>query len=394
MKKIFVLLIILLCGCTSVRNTNNTITPLTKKFNYTEGVCLKDNTIIKYSSYNRGDVVSIVDEDDTYYYIDNNGMKLFIKKEFIRTEKEEPFNEYQAYTRNGSKLYSNIDFKEEIYSFSLNNNVTVIDEFAGVLLVQYDNNLGFMDAGQVSKTLIQIYIAPKEEYKEPEASSSSGGGSSDSTPSSDPTPTPTPEANQQTIGDGEDISIAIIPKYENHFLAYASVIKGMVLMDGTPSYITTINRNDDVYVLSEDEDEYTILLNGFKGKIEKKYVRQASDNPYESFEGYTVSGATVYSDFEMKNKSMVYGINEIIKVIDEVDDVYVVEIKDKIFGYMKKSSISKDKIYIAPKVVAPEVEESTDNSSNSGGSTDSSPSSEPTPAPAPVQAEEWTPEAL
>ena len=389
-KKIVILLLLLLlllCSCTGKDKfvEDKSINKLTKKFSYTNGVCLRDNAMIKFSSFNRGDNVTIIDEDDDYYFVKKGSLTLKIKKDFIRTELDEPFVGYHAYTRGGSYLYSDVNGSDAIDTFSLNDEIEVIDEFGGMLYIEANGIRGYMYPSQISKTFIPVYIAPKPQYEESydTGGSAGGGGGGESSPSPAPSPTPIP----QQSGDGEDISIYIIPKYKTYCMAYSNELAGTILMDNTESYLSTVNRNENVYILSETEEEYIVLINGYQGKINKKYVRKENEEAYKKFEGYTLSGASLYSDYEMNNIILIFGINETVTIIDEVDDVYVIELDDGSIGYMKKSNISKDRIYIAPRVETPVEEPIYDTPSDGGGGGGES---SPSPSPAPAQ-EEWTP---
>lgn len=395
MKKIMaLLLIVLLCSCSNrdKRVEQNTVNKLTKKFSYTNGICLRDNANVLFSFLNRGEPVIIVDEDDDYYFIDKGSLTLKILKKYIRTELEEPFSEYRAYTRGGSRLYSNIDGDDVIDTFSLNEEIKVIDEFADMLYIEANGIKGYMYPSQVSKTIIPIYIAPKLQYEETyiPSGSSGGGDSGGSSPEPSLEPTPTPAPIPQQSGDGEDISIYNIPEYKTYYMSYSNELTGIILMDNTEAFLTTINRNENIYILNETEEEYIVLVNGYQGKINKKYVRKEDEAAYEKFEGYTVSGAPLYSDYEMKNRILTFGVNETVTIIDKVDGVYVIELEDGKEGYMKETNISKNRIYIAPKVETPKEEPSYSEPSGGGGS-----SSSPEPTPAPSQmSEEWTPAAL
>lgn len=387
MKKItYLLFILLLCSCTFSKHNHvekKSVNKLTEKFSYVNGVCLRDNANILFSSFNRGDIVTIIDEDDDYYFVKKGSLTLKIKKDFIRTELDEPFAEYHAYTRGGSYFYSDISGSNIIGTFSLNDEITVIDEFSGMLYIESDGTKGYVYPSNVSKNVIPVYVAPEPQYEETydSGSSSSGGGGGGGSSSS-------PASSDTQQGDGEDIIIYNIPKHKVYFMSHTNEISGTILMDNTESYLAAANRNDNIYILNETDEEYIILVNGYQGKINKKYVRKENEETYEKFEGYTVSGASLYSDYEMNNITFIFGINETVTIIDEVDGVYVIELDDGSIGYMKKSNISKDRIYIAPRVEAP-VEEPTYDSPSGGGGGGSSDSSSPT-----KPSEEWTPAAL
>lgn len=391
-NKIIILLLVLLCSCTSVNqhSEEKTISKLTDKFVYTNGVCLRDNVKIYYSSYNRGDSVEITDEDEECYYVKNGGLTLAIQKDYIRTENDQEFSGYRAYTQTGAHLYSNIERSEVVKTFSLNDEVNVIDKFAGMLLIEVDGNKGYMIPTQVSKNKFSKHADPKPAENEtytPESYSGGGGGSSPNSSSPDPEPSAPP----QSSGDGEDMVLVInIPKYIIHFISYKKSINGIILMDDTKSYITIMNRNDPVYILDENDNQYIILINGYKGMIDKKYVRKENEDLYEKMDVYTISGATIYKDFDMKEKMFMFGINEKITIIDEVDNVYVAQMSSGEVGYIKKASVSKKKIVIVPKAEKPETNEETPLYSDSSGGGSSSSSSPATPPPTPPT-EDWTP---
>lgn len=396
MKKILIILLVLiLCSCSKKEIVKQqTISELTNKFTYTNGVCLRDDVDILFSSLNRGDKVTIIDENDDFYFISNGSLVLKVQKKYIRTELDNPFEEYRAYTRAGSHLYSEINGNDIIETFSLNKEVMVIDEFDGMLLVELNGVKGYMYPSQTSRSLIPIYVAPTlpESNESYETSGSSSGGGDSGGGGGSPDPVPAPPVIPESHGDGEDISIYNIPKHKVYYMAYSNKLNGTVLMDNTKVYLSTINRNEEVNILSETDDKYIILIDGYQGTIEKKYVRKENEAKYEPFNGYTVSGASIYFDFEMNKIISIFGINETVKIIDEVDGVYIVELDNGDIGYMKKSNISKDKIYIAPRVEAPVEEPVYDTPSSGGGSSNNDEgggSPEPTPAPS-----EWTPEAL
>lgn len=372
------------CAITSNQNSNKEINKLTPKFEYELGKCLKDNTTIEYKTLNRGDNISIINEDDKYFYFDYNGMTLSILKDYVRTENDEPFEEYTGYTRSGSKFYSNKNLDESIHTFSLNDNVKVIDEVLDILIVEYDGQFGYMNSSQVSKKKISTYVAPKvkeEEHYESSGGGSSGGSSSGGDSGGGGSSAPTPSYNQ----DGDDMSLAYQGGgYHNHFLDTVQKINGTIKIDGTITYLSRTNRNDTVYVLSEDDNEYTILINGYSGKINKAYVRMDDEEAYQGFDGYTSGGAVAYKDFEKTKKHESFSTNEIVHIIDEVDNMYVISDDEGNEYYISKSVISKNKIYIAPK---PKVEEKPQETYSGGGGSSGGEGSTPAPAPA----EEFTP---
>lgn len=384
MKRIlFIICLLVLCGCSSnkeIKSTpKNIISPLTDKFSYEEGKCLRSDLMLSYKKLNRGDVVEIIEEEGNYYYIDNNGIVLAISKDHIRTENEEQFIEYIGYTRSGCGLYSDIDLSDRINVFSLNDTVTVKDEFLGVLYVEYNGKIGYMLPSQVSDSKLSEYVAPKkddisiESYDNSSSGSNSGGNDSGSAQDSTPS---------QTSGDGDDISLAYYnPHSTIKLLADTNNLKGFILVDNTEAYIAILNRNDDVYIVGENDNNYYIVFEGRKCEINKKYIRKNNEPEYEKWEAYAYGGTVIYEDYLCSKTLKTLQTNDIVSVIDNVDGICVVEYDNNKIGYVDYDDLSKEWIVIKKPIVV--EEEVVPSSSGSNSST-------PAPAPAP----EWTAPAL
>lgn len=407
MKKLLILLIAFLClpWATIYSEENEyeleyeeTTDELSDKFTYRTAYILRNDVAAEYKLLNRDEEISIIEQDDSFYYIDRKNLLLAIDKNRVRTENEDQFEEYEGYTRDGSGVYSDLDLEEKIATFGLNDRVKVIDSFLGVLLVEYeDGKKGYMSPSAVSESEITVYVpAPSPEtgsgsdyyYSSNNDNDSGGGTATTSPPASDPDPQP-------SSGDGEDISLACYDDgYRTVLLDNSNIIKAKVLVDDTKTYISIFQRGDIVKVLSEEDDFAILLINGRKGKINKKYIRYDSDAQYESWNGYAVYGSAVYSDFDMNEMVKSNYINDPIKVIDEVDGMYVVELDDGSIGYMRQTSVSKEKqnVYVAPEPSdPPSYEDSSGSSSDYSGGGNSNPTPTPTPTPDPGPGDsEWT----
>ena len=372
MKKVLILLMSLLLVACSVSNKNYEtpliINDIEDKFDYTTGKCLIGDVPVKYLSFDRGQEVSIVDEDDNYYYVDYYDLLLAIEKDYIRTANEEEFKEYTAYTRAGANLFSDVETNTIIKSFSLNDTVRVIDSFAGLLLVQTNNETGYMYISSTSKEKISTYVAP--------SNNSSNSGSGTYTPPSSGGGSSTPSAPAPSSGDGEDITIYTnIPNTIVSYLAYKNTLAGKVLKDNTDAYITFMNRDDIVYVLNEENGILTILIDGLKASIERKFVRMDNEKEFDTINVYTFANSNIYSDYSLNNLIKTCSLNETIKVIDEFENRYIVELDDGSIGYILKYNTSLEEIKIvAPKPSTP-TNDNYDGASSSGGSTPSAPAS-------------------
>lgn len=397
MKKIiFIICLLVLCGCSSnkeIKSTpKNIISPLTEKFSYETGKCLINDLMIEYKVFNRGDELEIINEDDDYYYAENNGIVLAFKKGFIRTEKEDKFVEYIGYTRDGSNLYSDFELTNKINTFSLNDKVLVKDKFLDLLYVEYNGEIGYMLENQVSDEEIIIYVAPKINNTPIESngstsddSSSNDSGSYEPVPSS---PDPEPSIPEQSNGDGDDMTLAYYQKERPiQLLSNTNSYKAIVLVDKTVSYITKLNRDDEVNIIKDDADDYVIVVGGRMSKVKKEFIRKENEKAYESWDAYAYGGSIIYENYNREQTKETLKTNDVIRVIDEVDDTYVVQLEDGTIGYMKQSSLSKEEIeiYVPKQVIEEPVYnyDDSDDDSYSGGSS-------PEPAPASEPEEVWT----
>lgn len=403
MKKFLIFLIVLLClSCVNLLAEENvpeleyekTMSELSDKFTYRTAYILRNDVLAEYKPLNRGEEILILDQDDSFYYIEWNYLNLAIDKNRVRTENEEQFVGYEGYTRDGSGAYSDLDLEEKINTFKLNDKVKVIDSFLGVLLVEYENGkTGYMSPSSVSKTEYSAQTYSQTPSVETDTGSDyyyhsnddDDDGGTDPAPAPAPAPAPDP-GPQPSSGDGEDISLAYFDDgYETVFINDSGFVKAKVLIDNTITYIARFQRGDIVKVLGEEGDFAILLINGRKGKVEKKYIRYDSEKQYESWNGYAISSSCIYKDFDMNEILKLNSANDSIKVIDEVDGMYVVELSDGSIGYMKKSSVSKEEVstYAAPESSPVPADTSGGSYDHDDGDSDSSPAPDPAPAPAP-----------
>lgn len=377
MKKIIIVIVFILsfAGCSNKTSylieAPKRIEVLTTKFEYETGKCLANGVMAEYLTIDRGETIIIINEDDYFYYANINNLILAIDKEYIRTEKEEEFEEYYGYTKENSSLYSDLYLNNRIKNFSLNDKVKVIDEFADVLLVECEGVQGYMLPTQVKDSKF-VYATYDEEERIRDNSSGSYTPSSPSEPH---------EPFNPQGQDGEDIQLAYNKRnIKNVNLTYEQSIKAKVLADETKAYIVKYQRDDVVYIVNETIENYEILVNGRIGRINKQYIRKDSEKEYTSWTAYTMPQAELYDDIACREVVDTYASNNEVKVLDEIDDIYVIELADGKIGYMKDYDISESRIIIYTN------SEDTDDISTPSHISDgnSKPSSQP------VEEPEWT----
>ena len=374
MKKYILIIFVFLLtltGCDSskdlVSEASQTIEVLGEKFNYETGKSRIDGLLAEYIKFNRGDNVTITGEDDDYYYINDNHLILSIDKDYIRSDKDEPFKEYEGYTRSGSKLYSDLDLSEKIKTFSLNDKVKVIDKFKKILIIDNDGQIAYMSQDQVSEKKIVVYVAPPVEEtpvytpKKKKSSSGGGGGSSGGGGGG---------GGGSSSSDGEDIHLAYHDTQSNIvLLAEKDAYEGMILVDNTSANITSYKRDDVVYITGEKDDLYEILIEGRSAFVPKKFVIKDGEEEYETWDAYTRGGASAYSEYNQEKSIKTFKTNDKVKVIDEIDNICIIQLEDGQIGYMSKSKLSKDKIvvYVAPPVEETPVYKPKKKKSSGGG---------------------------
>lgn len=382
MKKIliFTISLLLLTGCsvinTEYKNTQEQIIEEVtgRKFEFSNAICLRDKAKVQFRELNRNDEITIIDEDDDFYYFDNNGLTLAIEKDYVRTQNDEPFEEYVGYTYSYSELFSDYGLKDLIHNFEKNDEVKVIDKVKKVLLVEYEGQFGYMYPSDVSDT----YIVTRT-YKPAQTQTSGGGGGGGGyTP---PAPVnPDPPASS---GDAEEIETSDLLAFvrndnQTEYVPNDSFesIQGKVLLDDTIAYITYCSRSEDVRVLDYDEESATLLISGFVGKIKKEYLRLEGEEEYEAWDGYAYGGAEIFYDYELTDEMDWFYKNDDIHVIDRIGDIYVVQLTDGSYGYMSVDDVSETYLPTYKPAPAPTPAPS------GGGGGYTPPAQDPTPAPA------------
>ena len=343
-----------------------------------------------YDTKNRSDLIKVVKEDDRYYYFDDNNLMLAVDKRYVRDVSKPIYESFDGYTRAGANLYPDLNFKlsESKHTFSKNEIVTVIDEIEDTYYVEYDGVYGFMFKTQVSKTFIPNYVAPKVQI--PEYSYDSGGGNDSGGGSGGGGNDNPPPATSS--GDGEDITLYFKNgNVKTVFLSDVLNMDMMVLIYDCPTYIRLYDRLEEIKYTDQDDENLYVLVNGYPAIVKKVFTQaQEGAEEYEAWDGYAYAGADIYYDYNLENLITSAKKNDVIHVIDKINDIYVVELKDGTIGYMLTSELSVKKLstYVAPKVVeTPAYDSGSDDGGGGGGGGGSSEPSAPAEP-------EWTPPIL
>ena len=168
---------------------------------------------------------------------------------------------------------------------------------------------------------------------------------------------------------------------------------GKIINSNVPVSYSSLNRNDKVIIVDE-EDAYYYIDNGYLIlAVDKGFIRRADEKPFEPYTGFTKNNSSIYSDYDLLNKVGSFKLNENVEVIDSFNGVLLVQDKEGNIGYMSPSSVSNKKItitYSKPSTTTSTPTNDGGGSSSSGGGSTPAPTPTPTPTPTSGDGEDIT----
>ena len=280
------------------------------------GTVQADKTAVVLTTANRGDVLDIVDEyDEAHYVVKLDSGYGLVEKRLMRTEGEEPYESWEGYAGYNALLYPTYALRaSEGETLNLNTIIVVLDNLEGILVVQVEERIGYMEEALVSRSYIQPY--------------SGGGGSAD----------------------GGDIILGI-----QGGITRLSVLapqsgdvtgKGTVLADGTEILLGWFDRNEEVRIVNEagfaEEKEgfYTVYLEGLYGYIRQNFLLKEGEEAYAEWDGYAKANAVIYTSFNLSGESVKLKTNAELKILADLGDCYLVT-DGEVTGYMAKDTVSE-----------------------------------------------------
>ena len=118
---------------------------------------------------------------------------------------------------------------------------------------------------------------------------------------------------------------------------------GMVLSKLSEVYLFLTERGDVLKVTEINGDLATILIDGVFGTIPKRYIRMDGEEPYTPWDGYARSKAPFYSSHKLSDDPEELKRNTVIKVLEDLGDVYLVEVDGEL-GFMEIEKVSDKKV--------------------------------------------------
>lgn len=289
----------------------------------TSGIAITNNTPAIQSVRMRGDVVEVVGEyDDNHYVVQTSECYGIVEKGLLRSAAETPYESWVGYSYINAEVYDNYHLMgTPIQKLPMNTRVAVLDDLGYGYVVQASNITGFMSKSALTKW-----------------PSSSGGGSGSGS------------GGSSSGADGGDIILSSFGLY----VPLSAVSKtdewtgqAVVLADGTEIVLYYYDRGEQLDIVSdavipaEWEGYACVYINESYGYVPKGLFRTQGMEAYEAWNGFSLWNGVVYDNYYLLgDPSERLYTNYPVKVLDELDNCYLVEVNGKT-GFMSKEQVSK-----------------------------------------------------
>ncbi len=122
-------------------------------------------------------------------------------------------------------------------------------------------------------------------------------------------------------------------------------VDAVVQVDRSPAILTLLNRDDQVDVAGEfDEEHYVVKTEFGYGLVEKQLLRTAGETEPAPWIGYATGNTAVYDNYQLRGTPVTtLSLNTECEVVDELDDCYVVKLGEE-RGFVKKAQLSQSYI--------------------------------------------------
>lgn len=283
---------------------------------------LADHTDVILTTMERGAAVDVAGEFDEQYYIVRTveGFGL-MEKRLLRLEGAAPYEQWTGFAHSEALLYGNYHLLPgEEQALAMNTEVQVLEDLAGVYLVQLGDTLGYMEADQVSRD--KLIPAP------------AGGGSAD----------------------GGDISLM----YTLHldFLSVFVPQEGnaaggaQVLVDEAEVLLGWYDREETMELVAEagytqeKEGFRPVYVDGLVGYVRANLLLEEGTAPFAQWEGYAQSNAPVYSGYYCNGTPLrQLPINTRVTVLCDLEWCYLVSVEGS-NCYMAKDQVSETQLTV------------------------------------------------
>lgn len=327
--------ILLLAGCskapeeTTSASTQTTVTqaPETEPAtvatepNSEAGIVLVDHVPAVLTQLSRGDIVTILGEQDDCYIVDSAKGQGLLEKRLVRTADQSAYESWTGYAKYGTLLHSNYHLTDDGGVVTTNTKVQVLEDLTWCYLVQVEDTCGYVLTDQISKQPIKS-SSPNNDTGGGNGGGSSGGG--------------TPGGQ-----DGGDISLTAFSSGSVSPVLLSNHATGTVIADGAELCVGYYNRNDTVKVTQYTEDTCAIYCDGVYAFVPRMFVRLEKDPVYETWTGYARWNAGVYQDYHLYGDPVkTLQTNAEVTVIGDLGYCYLIETEGE-FGMMRPDEVSR-----------------------------------------------------
>lgn len=115
-----------------------------------------------------------------------------------------------------------------------------------------------------------------------------------------------------------------------------------VLVNGLAAVYTSFKDGTELKITGETEDHYLVDYEGVTVLVEKRFVRLASDESFEPWDGYAKSDAPVYDNVYISGEALKkLPLNTKLTVLTELGSVLKAELEDKTVVYVSADMVGE-----------------------------------------------------
>lgn len=277
--------------------------PATTESEWETGIARAGCGELIWRTFARGTILNVTGVWKDYYIVEEGNVDLLVEKRFIRLAAEEPFETWDGYARNRTKVFVNVYLEGEVFAELIGNQkVKVLDGGDDWMYIEWEGDRGYVHPDDISPLSL------------------TSGGSDDNNSNSS----------------GGDINLDLLAYYGPEMNEAEDT--GLILAGDVNGIIAITGRGDELKVISEVGDLCKIYLDGYTAVVPRWLIRMEDDENYESWTVYTSTGAVVFEEYQLRNEIMQLNRNTKVTVIDELPNCYVVDLNGQI-GYMKLNSL-------------------------------------------------------
>lgn len=279
---------------------------------------LTDKTCVLIATADRGAAIDVVGEHaDTYYIVKTEQGYGLVEKSLVRLESQEAYAQWTGYALNNVAFYNNYHLLgEPVETLNMNAELQVLEDVGCCLVVQCGENIGYMRAGDVSKS----FIVPAP----------GGGGSAD----------------------GGDISLSGRVVLLSEFIPQEGEVtgKGTVLVDDAEIILGWFDRGEAVPVIvetgyaPEKEGWIAVYFEGRCGYVRRDLLREEGQEVFAQWNGFSTYKAPLYDNYYLSGEPVAeLPANGEIQVLEDLGNCFMVTCGE-VTGYLAKENASESKI--------------------------------------------------